>query len=69
MPPWSMQADTSSTFIKATGPKRVWEAVEVLEVLFTWRQCGGVAAIGPHAERSEIKIGVTSHTIRLYLHG
>jgi hypothetical protein len=66
-----MQAATSSNFIEATRRKRVWETVdEVLELPCTRRRCDGVAALGPHAKRSEVKIGVASHAIRLYLlHG
>jgi hypothetical protein len=51
---------------RPSDAKRVWEAGMVLEVPCTRHQ-RGVATIGPHAERSEIKIGVTSHPIRRYL--
>jgi hypothetical protein len=39
----------------------------VLDALFTRRQCSGVVVVGPHTERGQSKIGVTSHPIGRYL--
>jgi len=66
VPPWGMHGDIFSNFIETAGPKRLRKAIEVQGVLCNRRQCGG-ATFGPRTERSEIKIGVTSHTIRQYL--
>jgi hypothetical protein len=50
---------------QSIGQERVWK--RLLEVWRSRPQRGGVRTVGPHAERSVIKIGVTSHTIRRYL--